>query len=613
MDQSSSTVSSLHKPNVGALADWLAVRRRATIVGIVVLSFAVRLSYFLELNDGPCIVWHHWDQSDSNFFDRWAKEIAAGDWLTDQKLYPDHVWYTEIADEYLRQNPDKREKFAKEAAEEGITPARAVWNHWYGGKKFHQEPFYAYFIALNYCIFGDDARFVFFWQMLAGTGTNLLIYLLSRKYFGDIVAIVAGLMAVLCSTLLFYELTLLRESLLVFSGLALVYLTELVRGDQRWLPWAGYGCAVGAALLVKTIFLPYWLSILLITIVGNRKNLTACLVPVLASTAGVIAALSPFMARNLAVGVSPYGIAGTGGATFICTNAADVKMDRPLREGPVSFRYLPEIMGSTNGQFVPAVAYTLLTHRTYWSYATLIWNKFALLWHWYESPDNCNFYYFQLHSAVLNFMPITFYVLSPLAMVGLLLGAPQLRQCWPLYLYVVAFIALQLVFCPLSRWRNPLVAALIPFAALTLVSIWRWLATRQWFFSALSAGAVLFLFSWTSRPLPGDHLPIRYSDYAVAVMVYYEPHARSLESAGRWDKAADLWQNCLRFAPKLQVLLSPASDDQVALTQYFAGVYWRCAMAYEQSGQMGLANTHKIIAERLSTVAQALKEAPSVP
>ena len=40
------------------------------------------------------------------FFDRWARTIAAGDWLTEQPLHPHTFWHRVITEPYLAEHPE---------------------------------------------------------------------------------------------------------------------------------------------------------------------------------------------------------------------------------------------------------------------------------------------------------------------------------------------------------------------------------------------------------------------------------------------------------------------------------------------------------------------------
>jgi len=48
----------------------------------------IRIAYFVEIVHSPLIAQHRWSQSDMNFFDRWAKAIADGDWLSENIAPP---------------------------------------------------------------------------------------------------------------------------------------------------------------------------------------------------------------------------------------------------------------------------------------------------------------------------------------------------------------------------------------------------------------------------------------------------------------------------------------------------------------------------------------------
>ncbi|MDA8241374.1 MAG: hypothetical protein M0Z67_13515 [Nitrospiraceae bacterium] len=113
---------------------------------VLILAALVRIVFYFEINTGPFISQHDWDQSDMNYFDQWAKNIVEGDWLTEHNFHPLHRWHRMIviADDYFQANPDLAQKyvFAAGGGTTSAEPARLLWNHWYGEKTFHQEPLY---------------------------------------------------------------------------------------------------------------------------------------------------------------------------------------------------------------------------------------------------------------------------------------------------------------------------------------------------------------------------------------------------------------------------------------------------------------------------------------
>lgn len=70
----------------------------------------------------------------------WAQSLRGGDWLTNRELHPLHDWHLILADEFFVA------KAANKDDEQGR--ARELWNRWYGGKQFHQEPLYPYLLGM---------------------------------------------------------------------------------------------------------------------------------------------------------------------------------------------------------------------------------------------------------------------------------------------------------------------------------------------------------------------------------------------------------------------------------------------------------------------------------
>src|SRR5215831_14097581 len=124
------------------LEEWLRAHRGRVMLALAALCIVVRGAYFAELSSGPCLWTHRWTESDNAFFDRWAKEIAAGDWLTNQELHPMVSWSYAMAKMYFERHPERAAQFLPAGpapGDEGAL-ATALWNYRFGGKTFHQEP-----------------------------------------------------------------------------------------------------------------------------------------------------------------------------------------------------------------------------------------------------------------------------------------------------------------------------------------------------------------------------------------------------------------------------------------------------------------------------------------
>ncbi len=243
-----------------------------------------------------------------------------------------------------------------------------------GWGRFYQEPFYAYAVAMTYRVFGDDPRWVFAWQMALGVLSNLLIYLITRRYFDETTAVVAGVLAVLCSPLLYYEMVLVRETTISCVGLLLVYLTGIAFRRRGLMWWALLGAVMGFSLVVKSTFAVYVFGVLVALAISRVRQREW---GQLAQAGGVLIAaiatmLVPLVARNLSVGVSPLTATSAGGIVFIGSNTPDYPPGGGFYMNP---RYAAEIMADTQGRLGPSMVAAIATHPSMFSYAELIWNK----------------------------------------------------------------------------------------------------------------------------------------------------------------------------------------------------------------------------------------------
>ena len=577
--------------------------RRLALTAIIAGSVLVRVLYFLQLSSGPCVWQHLWPESDMYFFDRWARTIAAGDWLTDRALHPHVGWHREIADTYFAEHPDAAEAIARE--QPAKQPWEALWDHWYADKCFHQEPLYPYLLAVTYGAFGPDVRWVFGWQLAIGVLTNVLVYLVARRHFGDAVAGLAGAAAVLCGPMLLYEMVLTRESLLAFAGMALVFLIERAMVRPAWRSWLAVGAAFGLAVLLKTTFLLFFLGVLAWMAwaawrTGGRPAGRALARNATALVLGAVLLVSPAIARNVAVGAPATCLSSVGPITFLHANSEDYPPD----EGFFISEHAAAILGRTDGRGLPVVIETLRTHPGPGSYLRQLWGKFASLWHWYEKPNNKNFYYYRLHAPVLARLPVTFLIVAPLAMVGLVLAAPRFRRHVSLYLLVATTIAQLLAFYVLSRLRIPLVPALLPFAAFTLTWIGARLREGRWVRAGAAAAAVVALSCWTMRPLPRGRSLIRPTDYKVPYLTYYFPIEAAARVSGDWREAAEVLAESLRYEPEaLESVEVYHASERAELAAAFAEVHRRWAEDLVRAGDVAAAAVENRRADELLAAA----------
>lgn len=561
------------EPEPGPLASatrWLARRRTAVLLAIVIASTAERVVYFAQLQAGPLLWQHLWNQTDMHYYDAWARDIAGGDWLSRRVGPPQHFWHQKIAMDYFRLYPADPLAPPPNAP---MDPARisALWSRWCGGGRFYQDPLYPYLLGLTYRVSGADVRHVFVWQMAAGVLANVLLWLLARHCFGDLVAAVAALLGLLYAPLLFYEMVLLRDSLVVFAGLALAWLAARQLAGGRSAGWLGLGAALGVALLLKAHFVVFLAGLLSVLVLRARGRLAGWARPVALVVLGTALGLLPVMARNAALRLPVLGLATNGTVTFVLANAEDA--------GTVDWGlgHTAAILGASNNRLLPAAVLTLRTHAGVWSYARLLAARFAAAWYWFETPNNENFYYYRLHAGVLRALPLTFAAVGPLAAAGLVLAVPAWRRCLALYLLVLTDLAALVMTFVLSRYRVALAAALLPFAALALVRLMEWMVARRWGRAAAAAVVIAVLALAMGAPRPAGTTRVRVSDVLAAYRDYYIPRIREADEKSDYARAAAVFRESLAHEPPEVRRLGPSRPargaGEISLCQVLSRIH----------------------------------------
>jgi hypothetical protein len=106
-----------------------------------------------------------------------------------------------------------------------------------------------------------------------------------------------------------------------------------------------------------------------------------------------------------------------------------------------------------------------------------------------------------------------------------------------------------LIFYVLARFRAPLAAALIPFAAFGIVRLAEWILEKKWKPAGIAGGVVAITALWMFRPLPEHMRPIRSADYRVAFKTHWAPRERAFVESSDWAKAEAVLGEALRDEP----------------------------------------------------------------
>lgn len=406
--------------------------------------------------------------------------------------------------------------------------------------------------------------------------------------------LVLSVVASLCLTapLVYYELVLLRESTVVFVGLAIIWMTGLAfRRDDR-LSFFALGATIGVGTLLKGSLLIYavGLGAAVVVLYRHRPAKGAWAAGLLLS--GVLVALAPLVARNLAVGVPPFWLASSGQLTFVVSNEPS---NQPSAGNYINSAVLARFLGETDGGW-PAAVSTALNGHSVVSYLRLIGEKAYWAWHWYELPNNDNFYFRRLRIPVLRWLPVTAWMISPLALAGLLLGFPFVRRAWPLYLHLILSLLLLLVFYVLGRFRVGLLAAAIPFAALAIVELASAVrARRSRRLLGICAGVAIMMF-WTSQPLHSGMRLIRTDDWLLPYAARYQPRLQVAVERGDFGSAALVCDESFTEAPTATELRHAADASLVSI---LADMRRGCAALWTRAGNPARAQEQAQMADQI--------------
>ncbi len=420
------------------------VVRCAALIAIV--AFAVRLVHVSQLRPSP---FFNILMGDSRAYDEWARRLAAGDWI--------------------------------------------------GSEVFYQAPLYPYFLGVIYALFGRDLFIVRTVQAVIGSMGCVLLGLAGARLFSRRVGLTAGLLLALYPPAIFLDGLIQKSTLDVLlicvvlwlvSGLVDVGSSDAPR-DARRRRWFALGAALGALSLTRENALVL-MAVALVwaaTAEPGRTSASSIWRPpraLLACLLGLLLALAPVVARNLAVGGGFYITTSQLGPNFyIGNNARANGTYMALREGRGDAAFerqdAIELAEQARGrQLSPAEVSSFWRDRALQfitsdpvAWLRLTWRKVVLLLNDTEMIDTEAQESHAEWSLPLGLgSPVgRFGVLLPLAVVGLIVTWEERARLRIVYALTAAYAVSVVIFFVVARYRYPLVPFLILFAAAGLHGI----------------------------------------------------------------------------------------------------------------------------------------------
>ncbi len=397
--------------------------------------------------------------------------------------------------------------------------ARAIVAGDAGPAVYFRGPLYPYVLALIYKMTHSSVAAAILVNHLLGTAMCALLYLLAREYVSRTVAFVAGIVAALYWPFIYFEGEVLIEPLfMVLVVLTLWRLARAVRGPTIVRLGIAGACMGLAALARPTILalvaaLPFVFRSQPAT--GGTPGRLAWLRSSAVVAVVCVVVVSPALIHNATVGRAWVPVAWSGGLNFYIGNNPSSDGRSALLPGAKSAwmggdEEALAVAGEQAGrQLTPAEASDYYLHRGLDFVAAqpgaalkLTAAKLFMFW---EGPERSNekYIYFFWDRFGLGRIPMPgFWLISSLALAGLIRLWPRRRDLALLYGFVITYMIGIVAFFVVARYRLPVVPVLIVFAAWSGVDLYAALRDRRW--KTVLVGASLFaaLFLVTNASYP---------------------------------------------------------------------------------------------------------------
>lgn len=390
------------------LAHWLAVRRLPFVDALVL---------------------------DSAEYARWARAIAAGDWL--------------------------------------------------GREPFFQAPLYPYLIALVYRGVASPHA-VYLLQIAAAVAGLWALHRAGREMADEATGLAAAFLGAVYAPFVFHDVQLLKESLATTAVAFLLWALAGARRRGNAASWLVAGALLGLLALLRENAL--LLAPVLALLAFSRGDVPRVARRVGAFAAGLVLVLVPVAARNAALGGGFLPTTYQGGVNlYIGNNPSADGRYRPLVPG----RQVPEMERREPWRLAEAALGRRLAASevsSYWLHRSLDWarsrpvdfarltlRKLALYWSPREWPDAVDYAWVRQRSPLLAAVGLELPGLALAAAVGLAVAWRRrlLGRLAPAWLFGLAWMVSTVAFFLFSRYRLPGLPPLCLLGGVALGALFR--------------------------------------------------------------------------------------------------------------------------------------------
>ncbi|MGK2905034.1 MAG: TPR end-of-group domain-containing protein [Desulfuromonadales bacterium] len=392
---------------------------------------------------------------------------------------------------------------------------------WIGERTFYQAPFYPYFLALIYTIGARDFILVRLVQIVIGSASCVLLAAAGARFFDRTSGWLAGLLLALYAPALFFDLLIQKAVLGMFFMCVLLFLMSKATQSQGSRHQAGIWILVGVVLacfglvrenaLVLIPAIGIWLTVYFWKTGWRQVLITLAFLAI-----GLAIVFFPVTLRNYIVGEEFVLTTSQLGPNFFIGNSKEATgFYRPLIQDHSDWKFertdaqnlAEKALGrqltpnEVSDYWLAKTVSDIREHPLNW--LRLMGKKWLMVWNSVEISDSESIYAHYRFSSLLNTLGQVFHfgVLLPLAIIGMCLSWQDRRRLWGIAWVWICFAASVALFFVFARYRYPMTAALLLFAASGLTQIYRRLKQRHLKTLAVSVFVALLFAIVANRPI----------------------------------------------------------------------------------------------------------------